>query len=105
MTIWAYSTVLDGADSLLRPYITRSEQPTSQTLGVEIESSVARRDALQYVEGMASCSHPFQLFEYKDKKQCAGIIAYTAHLVGLLGRGVTNECAKDLIGLLTEHMT
>lgn len=44
----------------------------------------------------------FALPDVKGKNACAGILAYTAYLVGIGGRGVLEEARRVLLGLLGE---
>ncbi|KAL7422065.1 hypothetical protein Q5752_003840 [Cryptotrichosporon argae] len=103
LVIWAYSSILEGADRLVAPYIVPLASLSADP-SVKIEPSLARRDALAYLSGMAGCHNPADLPNVKRKNKCAGIIAYTAHLAGMLGRGVMDESRKVLLGLLTEHL-
>jgi len=106
--IWAYSTVLDGPDSLQAPYII----PTAHTHTLEhgqsseivIEPSLARRAAQSYLsEMLGKCGgEVFALPDVQGKNACAGVLAYTAHLVGIGGRGVLEEARRVLLGLLGE---
>ena len=101
MVIWAYASVLDGPDALNEPYIIPGADPS----GIRIEPALARRDALAYLSKLQSIAHPFDLPELEGKNRCGGVIAYSAHLAGTLGRGIMDECRKVLVGLLTEHMS
>ena len=108
MIIWAYSTVLDGPDSLQAPYIipstTRTLLEHGQTSEIRIEPSLARRAAQTYLADMLSRTggEVFALPDVKGKNACAGVLAYTAYLVGIGGRGVLEEARRVLLGLLGE---
>jgi hypothetical protein len=69
---------------------------------------MARRDALRYLArfgpGSKAVAHPFDLASASGMNACVGVVAYAAHLLGGLGRGITDESAKVLEGLLMEHM-
>lgn len=102
LVVWAYSSMLEGQDSLRAPYIIAST--ASSPLDVIIEPSIARREAIIYIDRYKTISHPFAIGEIKGKNKCSGVIAYTAFLAGTLHRGIVDECRKVLIGLLTEHL-
>jgi hypothetical protein len=44
----------------------------------------------------------FALPDVAGKNACAGVLAYTAYLVGIGGRGVLEEARRVLLGLLGE---
>jgi len=106
--IWAYSTVLDGPDALQAPYIIPTAKSHTlkhgQSSEVIIEPSLARRAAQIYLGDMlAQCrGDVFALPDIRGKNACAGVLAYTAHLVGIGGRGVLEEARRVLLGLLGE---
>jgi len=86
--------------------------PTAKTLTskhgqsseIIIEPSLARRAAQIYLGDMlAQCrGEVFALPDIRGKNACAGVLAYTAHLVGIRGRGVLEEARRVLLGLLGE---
>ncbi|WRT70414.1 uncharacterized protein IL334_007412 [Kwoniella shivajii] len=105
LVVWSYGSALDGHDTLQAPFVIISPSRTSTAKhNVRIEPSLARKSALEYLDDVLSCEHPFALHQVKDKNKCAGIIAYTAYLAGTLKRGVMDECRTVLLGLLTEHV-
>jgi hypothetical protein len=65
-----------------------------------IEPYLARRDALTYLERFSNVKHPFTTAEMSDKNDCAGVVAYTAYIVGLARRGVPDEGRVVLEGLM-----
>lgn len=95
VVIWAYASTTEGQVPLAAPYITAS--PDGRRSSVTIEPSLARREALTYLQTHLS-------FPSAPKNQCAGIIAYAAHLVGTLPRGNIEESRTVLLGLLVEHL-
>lgn len=97
VTIWAYSSVIDGPETFKQPYII----VLNGAKDVEIEPSMARSHAIRYLERMASIP-ALELVNVKDKRDYAGVIAYTAHLSGTMRRGVMDESRRVLVGLLTE---
>ena len=101
--IWAYTTGLDGANDLKEPYIIGEASGGTGITNVEIESSLARRAALEYLEKMVQ-RPALTLIDYKEKHRCAGVIAYAAYLSETFQRGVMDENRKVLVGLLTEHL-
>lgn len=110
MIIWAYSTVLDGPDSLQAPYIipmtNNPDRPLEhgQTSEIRIEPSLARRAAQSYLANMLrrTQGEAFALPDVQGKNACAGVLAYTAYLMGIGGRGVLDEARRVLLGLLGE---
>jgi len=66
---------------------------------VKIESSFARRDALAYLARLRRVQ-PQDLPGLADKNKCTGVLAYTAYLVGLLGRGIMDESRRVLLRIL-----
>ena len=94
---------MDGPSDLKEAYIIGETANGAELINVEIEPSLARRAALEYLEQMVK-RPALTLIDYKEKHKCAGVVAYTAHLSGTFQRGVMDENRKVLIGLLTEHM-
>lgn len=72
------------------------DAPTSE--GIKIEPSLARRDALAYLSRM--CVDAADLPHTRGKNRCDGILAYAAHLLGTLGRGIMDESKGVLLGVL-----
>lgn len=98
MVIWTFVSILDGHDRLLESYVLPSPPR------VKIEPSLARRDAITYLDHLLTCPHPFDLPELAEKNRCGGVVAYTAYLAGTLGRGIMDESRDVLVGLLMEHL-
>ena len=97
--IWSYTSAIAGQEALVAPYVTASTTGRRHT--IDIEPSLARRDALAYLDRHLSNNEDTGL---PNKNRCTGIIAYAAHLVGTLPRGNIEESRKVLNGLLTEHL-
>lgn len=113
LVVWAHAAVTEGQAPLTASYIITSPSlgpPSSglRTPEVEIEPSLARRDALRYLDQYLGSDdqaiHPFDIPDIPGRNACVGVIAYTAYLVGRLRRGVMDESGKVLVGLLTEHL-
>lgn len=97
--VWAYASAIEGQEALVAPYVTASTTGHRHT--IDIEPSLARRDALAYLDRHLSNNPNMDL---PNKNRCTGIIAYSAHLVGTLPRGNIEESRKVLNGLLAEHL-
>ncbi|BEJ09842.1 hypothetical protein CcaverHIS641_0607570 [Cutaneotrichosporon cavernicola] len=99
LVIWAYSTSLDGPVAFDAPYIIRAS-PGADGLDedIKIEPSLARRDALAYLSRMGVDAA--DLPHTRGKNRCDGILAYSAYLLGTLGRGIMDESRGVLLGVL-----
>lgn len=71
---------------------------------IRIEPSLARRAAQAYLGHMLiqTRGEAFALPDVQGKNACAGVLAYTAYLMGVGGRGVLDEARRVLLGLLGE---
>ncbi|CAK9782713.1 unnamed protein product [Cutaneotrichosporon oleaginosum] len=100
VVIWAYSTSLDGGVVFDEPYIIRTspvpEDPAVES--IKIEPSLARRGALAYLSRVEN--DVAYLSHVEGKNRCGGLLAYAAHLLGTLGRGVMDESKSVLLGVL-----
>ncbi len=74
---------------------------TNKDSGLVIEPSIAKRDAITYLDRMiASDIHDRSEHSAAALNDCSGVIAYTAYLSGLMQRGRVEECRQVLMGLL-----
>jgi hypothetical protein len=67
----------------------------------QIDVAAAGHAAEAYITTILACPHPFSLPDI-PKSKCGGVIAYTAHQLGMLDRGMLNECCGVLYGLMRE---
>lgn len=55
---------------------------------IRIEPSLARRNALAYVERLLSCGASQGLPAMSNKNACGGVIAYAVHLISAIDWGI-----------------
>ncbi|KLT44556.1 hypothetical protein CC85DRAFT_8788 [Cutaneotrichosporon oleaginosum] len=94
LVVWAYAAVHEGPHQGAEVFMV-----PLQTGEVKIESTLARRDALEY---LARVGHvrPADLPATPGKNRCAGLIAYAAVLCGTLGAAAMDENRDVLMHLL-----
>ena len=124
--IWTYTNILDGYEPLNEPFIRfppSPQYPNARFPGApagggsdfgaplpgkangipQIDPTAASVAAEAYVSNILACPHPFSLPDI-PKSRCGGVMAYTAHQLSLLDRGMLSECCGVLYGLMREGM-
>lgn len=83
LTIYAYGTIHDGqADFSDLPFVFRPDS------NIRIEPSLARRNALAYIDRLLSCGGSHLLSKMPHKNTCGGVIAYAVHLIEGIDWGI-----------------
>jgi hypothetical protein len=83
LTIYAYGSLTEGpADFSDLPFVFRP------STGIRIEPSLARRNALAYVDRLLSCGESSRLPTLHNKNACGGVLAYAVHLISAIDWGI-----------------
>lgn len=97
MTVWAFTTLLDGRTSLVEPSFI-STTPLSPE--PRIEPSLARKAAILYCSRLLAAPTLDDLARVPGKNRCGAVLAYTAFLCGMEDRGIMSQPRASLIDLL-----
>lgn len=83
LTIYVYGTLHDGsADFSDLPFVFRPDAD------IRIEPSLARRNALAYIDRLLGCGSALMLPQMPHKNTCGGVIAYAVHLINAIDWGI-----------------
>lgn len=89
LTIYVYGTLHDGpADFSDLPFVFRPEGE------IRIEPSLARRNALAYIDRLLGCGGAHMLSQMPHKNTCGGVIAYAVHLIKSIDWGI-RKCGEE----------
>lgn len=112
VVIWGYASIHEGPGDLRASYIIIGAHEEHDRFGssnpriasyIDTEPSLARREALAYLDRFSKVKHPFAMANMDGKNKCASLIAYTAFLVRFSGRGILDEGKNVLEGLLSAY--
>ena len=83
LTIYTYGTIHDGlADFTDLPFVFRPDTD------IRIEPSLARRNALAYIDRLLGCGGSHMLSQMPHKNTCGGVLAYAVHLIKAIDWGI-----------------